>query len=132
MIKKVAVRRVLLFFFMDQSEREINFIYPINFSNSNVWKGNNESGQSFSIGLPGISQVRFKSCHLDYKTSELQFLRYNTVLWKNGVGQLKYKQKAQKILKFQRSQGRQKSKHFTQGTYMAQNFMPKRQLFSFL
>ena len=39
--------------------------------------------------------------------------------------QFQYKQKAQKILKFQRSQGRQKIKAFPQGTYMAQNFIPK-------
>ena len=41
------------------------------------------------------------------------------------VGQLQYKQKAQKILKFQRSQGRQKIKVFPQGTYMAQNSIPE-------
>ena len=42
------------------------------------------------------------------------------------VGQLQYKQKAQKILEFQRSQGRQKKiKVFSQGSYMTQNFIPK-------
>ena len=41
------------------------------------------------------------------------------------VGQLQYKQEAQKILKFQRSQGRQKIKVFPHSTYMAQNFIPK-------
>ena len=41
------------------------------------------------------------------------------------VGQIQYKQKAQKILKFQQPQGRQKIKVFPQGTYMAQNFIPK-------
>ena len=41
------------------------------------------------------------------------------------VGQFKYKQKAQKILKIQRSQGRQKIKVFPQGTYIAQTFIPK-------
>ena len=42
-------------------------------------------------------------------------------MWKG----LEYKQKAQKILNFQRSQGRQKIKVFPQGTYMAQNLIPK-------
>ena len=41
------------------------------------------------------------------------------------VGKLHYEQKAQKILKFQLSQGRQKIKVFPQGTYMAQSFIPE-------
>ena len=41
------------------------------------------------------------------------------------LGQFQYKQKAQKILKFQRSQGRQKNEGFSQGTYIAQTFIPK-------
>ena len=41
------------------------------------------------------------------------------------VDQIQYKQKAQKILKFQESQGRQKIEVFPQGTYKAQNFLPK-------
>ena len=41
------------------------------------------------------------------------------------AGQFQYKQKAQKILKFQRSQGRQKMKVFPQGTYIAQTFTPE-------
>ena len=41
------------------------------------------------------------------------------------LGQFQYKQKTQKILKFQRSQGRQKMKVFPQGTYIAQTFIPK-------
>ena len=41
------------------------------------------------------------------------------------VGQLQYKEKAQKILKFKRSQGRQKFKVFPKGTNMVQNFIPK-------
>ena len=48
-----------------------------------------------------------------------------SVMEKFWAGQLQYKQKAQKILKFQRSQGRQKIKVFPQGTYMAQNFISK-------
>ena len=41
------------------------------------------------------------------------------------VGQLQYKQNAQKTLKVQRSQGRQKIKVFPLGTYMTQYLIPK-------
>ena len=41
------------------------------------------------------------------------------------AGQFQDKQKAQKILKFQRSQGRQKIKVFPQETYIAPTFIPK-------
>ena len=37
--------------------------------------------------------------------------------------QLQYKQVAQKIVKFQQSQGRRKGEVFPDGTYMAQNFI---------
>ena len=46
------------------------------------------------------------------------------------VGQLKYKQKAQKIQKFQRSQGRQKIKVFPKGTTWPKILHLKPQLFS--
>ena len=48
-----------------------------------------------------------------------------SVVEKFQEGQLQYQQKAQKILKFRRSEGRQKIKVFPQGTYMGQNFIPK-------
>ena len=41
------------------------------------------------------------------------------------VGQFQYKQKAQKIIKFQWSQGRQKNEGFSPRTYIAQTFIPK-------
>ena len=48
---------------MDQSKSQINFNY---LNLSNVWEGRNESGQFFSIGSLGISEVCFKSFSMKF------------------------------------------------------------------